>query len=73
MSASLSAHLCRRLQHVFDEDAVSLRGIVNQNMGNGADEFAVLDDGTAAHANVKCGTNFYAILFEFVMDSISFL
>jgi hypothetical protein len=27
--------------------------IVYQNMGHGADEFAVLDDGRAGHADIK--------------------
>ena len=65
-SASLSAHLCRRLQHIFDEDAVALRGVVNQDMGNGADEFAVLDDGTAGHADVKCGTKEFCVFLQFL-------
>ena len=34
-------------------------------MGDGADEFAVLDDGAAGHADVKCGTkeNYRKIAF----------
>ena len=37
-------------EHIFDIDAVAFLGIVNHDVGDGADELAVLDDGTAAHA-----------------------
>ena len=40
--------LRRRVQHIFDEDAVSLRGVVDENVSDGADEVAILNDGTAA-------------------------
>ena len=43
----------RGVQHVFDEDAIARRGVVDQHMGHGADEVTVLDDGGAAHADVK--------------------
>ena len=36
-------------QHIINEDSISRGGIVDQNMGDGADELAVLDDGAAAH------------------------
>ena len=45
--------LCCCVQHVFDEDAIAGGGVVDQDMGHGADELAVLDDGTAGHADVK--------------------
>ena len=35
----------RRIQHIFDEDAVARGGIVNEHVGDRADELAVLDDG----------------------------
>ena len=41
------------IQHIFDEDPVAGGWIVDQNMGNRAHQFAVLDNGTAAHADVK--------------------
>ena len=41
--------LSRGIQHVFDEDAVAPGGIVYKDMSHGADQFAVLKDGTAAH------------------------
>ena len=37
------------IQHIFDEDAVAGGGVIDQDMVDGADELAVLDDGTAAH------------------------
>ena len=45
----LSRLLPRRIQHVFDEDAVALRGVIDQHVGHGADEFPVLNDRAAAH------------------------
>ena len=45
--------LGRRVQHIFNEDTVTHCGIVDQNVGHSADEFAVLDDGTAGHFCVK--------------------
>ena len=45
--------LCSRIQHVFDEDAIFRCGVVDQNMGDGADEFVILDDGAAGHFCVK--------------------
>ena len=41
------------LQHILDENTISSLWIIYQNVGNGADQFPVLDDGTAAHADVK--------------------
>ena len=43
-------HLSRRVQHVFDKDPVAGIRVIYKDMGDGADEFAILDDGTAAHA-----------------------
>ena len=45
--ASLSS-ACR-IQHVFDKDPVTLGGVVDKDMGDGADEVAVLEDGRAGH------------------------
>ena len=36
--------LCCRIQHILDKDAVAHGGIVYEDMGDGADELAVLDD-----------------------------
>ncbi len=41
--------LCRRIQHIIDEDAVAGGGVIHQHMGDSPNEFAVLDDGTAAY------------------------
>ena len=45
--------LCRGVEHIFDEDAIAGGRIVNKDMSNGAYQFSVLNDGTAAHADVK--------------------
>ena len=43
----LSKFLACRIQHVFDEDAVATGWVVDQDVGDGADQFSVLDDGGA--------------------------
>ena len=50
---SLSKLLCRGVEHIFDEDAITRCGIVHQNMGHRTDELAILNDGAAGHADVK--------------------
>ena len=45
--------LCCRIQHIFDEDAISGGRVVDKNVSNSADQFAVLDDGATGHADVK--------------------
>ena len=52
-SLCTSEALCCGIQHIFDEDAVAGCWIVDQDVGYGADETAVLDDGGAGHADVK--------------------
>ena len=41
--------LCRRVQHIFDEDAIAGSRIVYENVGYCAHQLAVLEDGTARH------------------------
>ena len=43
----------RRIQHIFNEDPIPRIRAVYKHMGHSAHQFAVLDDGTAAHADVK--------------------
>ena len=42
--------LCCRIQHVFDEDAISGGGVVDKNVSNSADQLAVLNNRRAGHA-----------------------
>ena len=42
------------IQHILNENAISGGGVVDEDVSNGADELAILDDGTAAHGCVKC-------------------
>ena len=56
--------LGRGVEHIFDEDAVARCGIVYKNMGDCADQFAVLNDGAAAHADVKCGTKIFCVFLQ---------
>ena len=55
--------LRRRVQHIFNEDAVTRGGVVDEDMGHGTDEFAVLNDRTAAHLCVKDRTKIFTNLF----------
>ena len=66
LTGGVSLHLCpvgnglcaipilrRSVKHIFNKDSIPHCWIIDQNMGDGADELAVLDNGTAAHADVK--------------------
>ena len=39
--------LRRGFEHIFNKNSIAGGGVVDQDVGNGADEFAVLDDGGA--------------------------
>ena len=41
------------IQHIFNEDAIAGGGVVHQYVGDGPHQFSVLDNGAAAHADVK--------------------
>ena len=41
--------LRRRIKHIFNKDAVARCGVIDQNMGDGTDKLAVLDDGASGH------------------------
>ena len=51
--------LCRCVQHVFDENAIAGGGVVHKNMGDRANELAVLDDGAAGHECVNIGSTLF--------------
>ena len=47
-------------EHILEEDPVTRGGIVDQNMGDGAHDLAVLDDGGAGRECVQVGrTDFH--------------
>ena len=46
---AVSLHLCGGVQHGLDEDAVAPGGVVDRDMGHGAYQVAVLDNGAAGH------------------------
>ena len=64
-------HLCG-VQHIFNENAVAARGVVDHDVRYRADELAVLDDGGAGH---ECGqertTKFVIFFIKFLASSIS--
>ena len=47
------------IQHIFNENTVPRSGIVDQNVGDGADELAVLNDRTATHECIQVGTTLF--------------
>ena len=53
MDATARLLLCRKIphlvEHIFNENAVAGGGVVDKNVGHGADQLAVLENGTAAH------------------------
>ena len=57
------AFLCCRVQHIFDEDAISDGGVVHKDMGHRTDELAVLNDRRAGHLCVKDRTKIFTNLF----------
>ena len=50
-----------RLQHILDKDPVPPCGVIHQYMGDRADEFAVLNNGTSTHERLSLGTTVLAI------------
>ena len=45
--------LCSCVQHIFYKSAIAGGRIVNEDMGDGADQLAVLNNGAAGHFCVK--------------------
>ena len=45
--------LRRGVQYIFNKDTVAGGEAIDENMGYGPDELAVLEDGGAGHADVK--------------------
>ncbi len=37
----------RRFQHILDKDSLAFSRVVDKDVGDGADEFTVLDNGTS--------------------------
>lgn len=46
---SARSDLSRRVQHVLNKNSIAFRRVIDQDMGDGADEFSVLDDRATAH------------------------
>ena len=70
MLIALAFQLCRSVEHIFNEDAVAGSWVVDENMGHGADEFAVLDNGAAAHECVKCRTKLFSIFSDIFLKYV---
>ena len=52
------------IQHILNKNTVAGSWVVHKNMSNGANQFAVLYNRTAAHICVKCGTNVFCIFLQ---------
>jgi hypothetical protein len=44
--------LCSSIQHIFNEDAVAGGGVIYKNMGDGTNQFSVLNNRRAGRADV---------------------
>ena len=51
----------RRVEHILNENAVARGGVADEDVGDGADELSVLDDGAAAH---ECGQERTTVLLK---------
>ena len=49
MGSSPRFSLSRRIQHIFDKNSVPSRRVIYKNVRHGANQFTILNDGTAAH------------------------
>ena len=58
------------IQHIFDKNAISAGGVIDQDMGHRADEFAILDDGAAGHECVKCRTKLFSIFSDIFLKYV---
>lgn len=56
--------LSRGFQHMLQQDAVALGGVIHQHMGHRSHKAPVLDDGAAAHDCVKIGTTIFLNFFR---------
>lgn len=56
--------LSRGFQHMLQQDAVALGGVIHQHVGHSPHKAPVLDDGAAAHDCVKIGTTIFLNFFR---------
>ena len=60
--------LCHRhlrgIQHILNENSVSRGGIIDEDVGNRADELAVPDEGAAAQVCGQERTTIFRILYD---------
>ena len=59
--------LCSMGEHVFDKDSVSPRGVIYKDVGDGTDNFPVLEDRGTAHA-LDDSTGFFKQSFIRYLD-----
>lgn len=57
---------------VFDEDAISGGGVVDKNVGHGANEFSILDNRAAGHACVKNKTTCFLAMDTEVLPTLAY-
>ena len=66
----LSKLLSCSIQHVLDEDPVSPRRIIHQDVRDRSHQFAVLNDGTTTHECVKCRTKLFSIFSDIFLKYV---
>ena len=60
------------VKHVFNENAIAGSGVVEEDVGNGSNQFSVLYDRRTGHVCVKYRTKFCSIFVRSVMNFVSF-
>ena len=54
----------RGVQYTLDKDPIPGGWVIHRHMGYRAHQFAVLDDRTAGHADVKYGTKKFCVFLQ---------
>ena len=60
----------RRIQHIFNENPVSRRRVINKNMGHSTHNSPILDHRTPRHERVNIGTTNFDELFKKFVASL---
>ena len=54
------------VQHIFNENSVTGGGVIDEDMGHGANQFAILNNRATAHADVKYETKEFCVFLRFL-------
>lgn len=65
----MSILLCR-VQHILNKNSIPRGGVVDEDVGYSAHQFAVLDDRAAGHECVKCRTKLFSIFSDIFLKYV---